>query len=114
LYFSSGTFIQPYCVIRYLVSHTSSDCSKLTKAVFAIPPFAKDLEKDVVLGFKIDNDIREVCLFDRGRIQQIAANLTSNCIKLESHEGMGKVDVSAKNLVDGEDVLLDVRSDMAK
>jgi hypothetical protein len=32
-------------------------------------------EKDVELSFKIANDISEACLFDRGRIQQVTANL---------------------------------------
>ncbi len=67
--------------------------------------------------------ISEACLFDRGRIQQITANLIggiaslllstnfirlvailkckSNAIKFVSHDGMGKVDVSVENLVDG-------------
>jgi signal transduction histidine kinase len=75
--------------------------------VFAMQPFAKDPEKNVELSFKIDNDIPEACLFDRGRIQQITANLISNAIKFVSHDGMGKVDVSVENLVDGEDVLME-------
>jgi signal transduction histidine kinase len=75
--------------------------------VFAMQPFAKDPEKNVELSFKIDNAIPEACLFDRGRIQQITANLISNAIKFVSHDGMGKVDVSIENLVDGEDVLME-------
>jgi signal transduction histidine kinase len=75
--------------------------------VFAMQPFAKDPEKSVELSFKIDNDVPEACLFDRGRIQQITANLISNAIKFVSHDGMGKVDVSVENLVDGEDILME-------
>jgi hypothetical protein len=50
-------------------------------------PFAKDPEKDVDLSFKIANDIPEACLFDRGRIQQITANLIgigSCCLLISS------------------------------
>jgi hypothetical protein len=56
--------------------------------VMCAPKFMKDSEKYVELSFKIANDISEACLFDRGRIQQITANMIggigSSCIQISS------------------------------